>query len=519
MQQNYLLLFLFFTTSLFAQNQYPEIDNLTVVLDENTQIVTISYDLFDTENELMDIHFLVSNDGGISYTIDTQNATGDVGTSIASGNDKNISWDASGLLATNEDYQVKLVADDRYPIDIQSIVDQVDSNRIYDNLTFIEGVRHRTANPTHLEAIKDSIETRFTVANLDTYRSDFTFGNYTAQNIIGRQEGLLHADTSYIIDGHFDTVNDSPGADDNGSAVAGMLEVLRVLAPYRFNKSVRYIGFDLEESGLLGAFDYNNNGIPDGETTKGVFNLEMIGYYSEEANSQVFPNGFELLFPEAQAMLEADDYRGNFITNIGDGNSVELMSAYNEATLAYVPALKVIPLEAPAAWAALTPDLGRSDHATFWLNGIPALMLTDGSEFRNPYYHSPNDVKETLNATFMSDVVKSVVATVAEVAGIRHSTAAISDFSVTTTTNHSLDCVFQLSPIPASDQLHLMFDVCAAPQLSLRLYDLSGQLMLEQDIPVARGSQMVDLSSFVAGVYFLKLSDGHREVVERIVVE
>jgi len=165
----------------------------------------------------------------------------------------------------------------------------VASNRIMANLEFIEGIRHRTANEPHLEAVKDTIEQRFIAANLIANREDFLFGSYTGQNVVGHLEGANHSDTTYIIDGHFDTVSDSPGADDNGSAVAGMLEVARVLGPYQFKKSLRFIGFDLEEEGLLGAFNYTAEDIPDAETIKGVFNLEMIGYYTEEPNTQEFP--------------------------------------------------------------------------------------------------------------------------------------------------------------------------------------------------------------------------------------
>ena len=516
-----ILLVIFLTaTSTFAQNDPPEITNLVVQFDENTRIVTINYDLFDAESDLMEVRLLASNNDGKSYLIDTGNATGDVGVSISSGNGKSINWDASGLLVGIGEYRVKLVADDLLEIDIQEIVDQVDSNKVRSNLEFIEGIRHRIVNPAHLESIKDSIEQRFILANLDTYREDFLFGNYTGQNIIGRLEGMLHADSTYIIDGHFDTVQESPGADDNGSAVAGMLEVLRVLAPYRFNKTLRFIGFDLEEEGLKGSIAFANNGIPEEETIKGVFNMEMIGYYTEEPNTQTFPPGFEILYPDVQAELAADEFRGNFITNIGDENSVPLQTAYNNAAAEYVPGLKVISLVAPENWSIITPDFGRSDHAPFWISGRPALFLTDGANFRNPNYHSPNDTLGTLNFTFMTNVVKAVVGTVAEEAGIIHSTSSTANFSVTTSIHNALNCEWRMSPVPANENVLLNFERCAVENLKVQVVDVLGKLLLEEEVqPAISTTTTLNLTALDSGVYFLRLTDGKRSLSRKLLVE
>jgi len=517
MRQLTLLLALFFSSSIFAQNEYPVISNLSIDFDDNTKMLTATYNLFDAESESMDIHFLVSDDEGISYLINTANAMGDVGSGILSGMDKSISWDASGLLTGNGAYRIKIVADDLFQLDFQEIVDQVDSNRILANLEFIEGIRHRTANAAHLEAVKDTIEQRFVDAGMEASRKNFMFGSYTAQNILGRLEGSNHSDTTYIVDGHFDTVNDSPGADDNGSAVAGMLEAARVLAPYSFRKTLRFIGFDLEEEGLLGAFNYTAEDIPDAETIKGVFNLEMIGYYTEEPNTQTFPTGFELLYPEIQTQLEMDEFRGNFITNIGDQNSVALQTAYDNAAANYVPDLKVISLTAPEAWTVLTPDFGRSDHAPFWLTGVPALMLTDGSEFRNPFYHSPDDVLETLDFTFMSNVVKAVVGAVAEEAGIQHSSFVTADFSVLTSVNNTLDCGLSISPIPADNDLVLRFEHCAFAKLDVQIFDSLGQLVLTKKVfPSDFAIAKLSLENLESGLYLLKVSDGERTLSRKI---
>lgn len=512
-------LFFFAMTLLFGQNAYPVMSNLSVQIDPTDEIVTINYDLADPDDTDLKITFLVSDNNGQSFTIPTENATGDVGFPIQPGVDKNITWDATGRLTGATDYQVKLVADDLFQLDIQAIVDQVDSNRLHSNLEFIASPRHRFTSPNHLGAVKDSIEQAFLAADLDTWREEVPYGNYTGQNIIGRLEGTTQADKTYIIDAHFDTVSNSPGADDNGSGVAGVLEILRVLAPYRFSKTLRFIGFDLEEEGLIGSEHYATNNISAEETIEGVFNMEMIGYYSDEPNSQTFPTGFNLLYPDQYAIIQADEFRGNFISNIGDQNAVALQTAYANAAALYVPDLKVISLTAPSNWLLITPDFGRSDHAPFWIAGIPALMLTDGSNFRNSNYHTVNDELETLNFTFMSQVVKAIVGAVAEEAGIEHSTTASADFSVTTGLDNTLDCKFQLSPVPVDEHLVLSFGRCDFEAVTVQIFDLTGKRVLEiLTQPILTKTVDLDLTALEAGTYLLKASNGAQSISRKLIV-
>ena len=96
---------------------------------------------------------------------------------------------------------------------------------------------------------------------------------------------------------------EAPGADDNGTAIAGMLEAMRILSGFSFRNSLRFIGFDLEEPGLKGSIRYVSSSIPDYEEIGGVLNMEMIGYTCEEPNCQTVPFGFNLLFPEAYDSL------------------------------------------------------------------------------------------------------------------------------------------------------------------------------------------------------------------------
>lgn len=492
---------------LAAQNAIPSISNVQTTL--NGTLLTLSYDLEDLENDPVTITFRAGQSGTPVFDFNTQNATGDTGAGILPGSNKQISWDLSAYLSALPYFKLMLVADDLHPVDIQSIVDQVDSNRLHDDLALLEGVRHRTGGPAHLEETKTMIFNRFAGHELETYLQSFGFGAYAAANIIGNHTGTAQETAIYILGGHFDSVSDAPGADDNASAVAGMLEAMRVLSDYSFKKTIKYIGFDLEEAGLIGSSHYVQEGILPGETIEGMIDFEMIGYYSDEQNSQTFPPGFNLLYPALYNEVANEGFRGNFITNVSEADhSVPLMNAFSGAADTYVPELKVKSIIAPSSWQTLTPDLGRSDHAPFWVNDIPALMLTDGANYRNPYYHTPADTLGTLNFTFMANVVKAAVATLAEQAEIQHASTWISHVELPVSTFSPDGCQFQLSPNPAEDRLFLEWDNCSAEMQTIRLTDLQGRVIFTKNMQANdTGQYSLDTSKMERGVYFLKFGD------------
>jgi peptidase M28-like protein/type IX secretion system substrate protein len=507
--------FFLISTIITAQNQIPEINDLQVAI--NGSIMTVNYDVSDNEDDDLEILLLVSEDDGATYTINTTNATGDVGFPIPVGIGKSISWDFSGIIEMNGNYKVKLIADDQKVIDIQEIVNQVDSNRLRMDLELIEGIRHRTAGAAHLQEVKDMISNQFSGEGLETEIIQFNYSGYTAENIIGWKRGQVTETDTYIIDGHFDSVDDSPGADDNGSAVAGLLEAMRILAPYQFKKSIKFIGFDLEEAGLVGSiYHVGTEGIKPNENIAGVFNFEMIGYYDDSPNSQSLPFGFDVLYPNVYAAIEADQFRGNFVTNVGIVDYPELAASYENAAAAYVPELKVVTILAPEGWVALTPDLGRSDHAAFWLEGHPALMLTDGSEFRYPYYHSPNDTLGNLDFTFMSNVVKATVAAVAELAELSHSTSEVADIEVVTNVDQFADCDFQVSPNPNSEYILIDFKECQAGTFNVEMFNADGQLVYSKKVNTS--SIEISTTHLPSGIYILNVRQNQQSIQKKITI-
>ncbi len=515
MKSKLLYLFLSISTFVFGQNLPPTISNVSLELGTNN-LLTLHYDLADAEGDLVEITFRATDKGGLMFDYVTTNATGDIGPSVSAGTGKQIQWDFSAYSTAQPDFRIMLVASDNQQIDIQALVDQVDSSRLKDDLLFIEGIRHRTTGAAHLDEVKDLIDMRFQENKLETYRQEFSYGSYLAANIIGRMIGTESEGTVYIHDGHFDSVSNAPGADDNGSAVAGVLEALRILSPYASKKSIKFIGFDLEETGLTGSAKYVQSGILPGETIAGVINHEMIGYYTEEPNTQVLPSGFELLFPAVVTQLAADEFRGNFITNVGGGISSDLANAFASAAAQYVPELKVVTLQP----SMFVPDLARSDHASFWQANIPAIMLTDGADFRNHNYHTPGDTVGTLNFTFMHHVVKAAVATLAELAEVQHATTWWGDTEFFTNIDELDACDFNISPNPTSDSFILQWGNCAFASLQLSLLDMNGKVVFQKQLhPKGSGQFQMDVKNLASGHYFAQIKSGGKKWVKKLVIE
>jgi hypothetical protein len=509
-----LFLVFFFGKTLTAQNAAPTISNLVANTNISNNTITLTYDLEDLENDDVEITMLVSIDDGVTFADPIMNVSGDVGFPITPGVGKLITWNAMNL---SLDYKIKLVADDLQIIDIQTIVDQVDSNRIWDDLIAMEGIRHRTTGLAQLENTQMMIEQNFIDHNLEVEIQELPITGYVGKNIIGKYQGKGEAPDVYIIDGHYDSVASSPGADDNATAVAGVLEAVRVLSNYNFEHTIKFIGFDLEELDLNGSIAYVTNSVSTQEPIKGVVNLEMIGYYDNTPYSQSFPTIFQNAFPDAHVLLEADSFRGNFIINAGTTAFTEFQDSFYSAAQDYVPELKVINLIATNFVDLPNQALLRSDHAPFWFFGRPAIMLTDGAEFRNPNYHTLNDVKETLNLNFMTNVVKASIATIANLANARNCTSATVDIVAST---NELNCDFEIFPNPVSDELKLNIADCGLENVEVEMYDLRGVLILEKkNEQVASNFITINLQELKTGIYILKIKDGERFSSKKIIVE
>ena len=211
---------------------------------------------------------------------------------------------------------------------------------------------------------------------------------------------------------HFDTVADSPGADDNASGVAVLLELAALLSRCRFERSVQFIAVNLEENagedacgaGVRGSRALAGLARESGWDIAGVLVLESVGYAGEQLSQR------------APAGIQEVPKTGNFLAVIGNEYSRGLVQSFGRAIERHRIALPYLSLVVPEN-GELLPDTRRSDHAPFWDNGYRALLLTDTTDFRNPHYHQPSDTIETLNLPFAAEVCRGSGALVMELAG------------------------------------------------------------------------------------------------------
>jgi Zn-dependent M28 family amino/carboxypeptidase len=232
------------------------------------------------------------------------------------------------------------------------------------------------------------IEEQAFESGVETYRNILcSFGPESAERV--------------VVGAHYDVAGDQPGADDNASAVAGLLEIGRLLAQLEpdLKHRVDLAAYTLEEppffySESMGSAVHAKSLADAGVRVKAMISLEMIGYFTDERGSQDFPAFFlRWMYPD----------QGNFIGVVGkwgQGSLVRHLKKFMKAG-GRVP---VHSLTAPASF----PAIDRSDHLNFWKRGYPAVMITDTADYRNPNYHLPTDTIETLDFARMAEVVKGV---------------------------------------------------------------------------------------------------------------
>lgn len=285
-----------------------------------------------------------------------------------------------------------------------------DPNHLMTHVRALEGERHPLTAPDSLAAAEAYVFEVLAELRLEVERQPFEYHRGSFNNVVARKPGTNPDRPRVLIGAHFDTVPGSPGADDNASGVAVMLECARLLAQEAFEATLEFVGFNLEEpqgSGYaIGSQCFAGAARRDGIEYAGCLILEMVGYTDAEPGSQEVPA--MLLWKQVPAA-------GTFLAATGDGSSHELLRTFELCAARAIPELEVVTLRSPArGWLIHVTRL--SDNASFWDQGYPALMITDTAFLRNPNYHSAGDLADTLDAEFMRQVTEAVAATARELA-------------------------------------------------------------------------------------------------------
>jgi len=229
-----------------------------------------------------------------------------------------------------------------------------------------------------------------------TYESDGT----DVRNLIAEHPGRDAGAASIVLGAHYDTVPDTPGADDNASGVAGLLELARLLKDSTTKRPVKFVAFANEEppyfyTSRMGSRHYASVLKQQGKRVLVMFSLEMIGYAGERFG-QMYP------FLFLRQLMGYPNY-GNFIGLVGNLRSMRLVKFVRQA-MRRGSSIGIESLSGPG----FLPPLFLSDHSSFWRYRYPALMVTDTAFLRNPHYHLPTDTDSTINYRFLAEVVSGV---------------------------------------------------------------------------------------------------------------
>ncbi len=266
------------------------------------------------------------------------------------------------------------------------------------------GERHYRHGDT-LEQSADYIENSFRDMAYNPVSE--VYGKRSFRNIVVNHYGGEARKEIIIVGAHYDSVLLSPGADDNASGVATMLEIARNLKDRQMKRTVRFVAFANEEWPFfaredMGSLVHAEKATDRQEKIVAMLSLEMLGFYSSENNSQGYPRPLNYFYPNTADFVA-------FISNIASRQL--LHQSIREFRVS-----KTFPSEGLIAPRFLVPDIRRSDNSSFWAKGFPAIMITDTSNYRNPNYHRQQDTVDTLNYDAMTRIVQGLTITIESLA-------------------------------------------------------------------------------------------------------
>ncbi|RPI84948.1 MAG: M20/M25/M40 family metallo-hydrolase [Chloroflexi bacterium] len=298
----------------------------------------------------------------------------------------------------------QLETDEPYTPDplVEGIIEQIESERLLYYVERLSGMlpvrvggeviylkSRGTYHPQNNKLAAQYLYEQFLAMGLDTRYQQFRIEDQGAfYNVIAEQPGDENSGCTYLLTAHLDAVPNSPGADDNGSGTAGVLVAASILSRYRFECNIRYIFFSAEEQGLHGSKAYTEDMAGQGEEISGVLNLDMLGYNT----------------PGSSPVINIHTRQPG--ESIGD---MEIANSLVWAVEAYDLDIE----------AQLVQDgLSASDHSSFWEAGIPAALVVEPLDDRNPAYHSPDDKPDQLDQRFYTEVIRASIAAFAHLGSL-----------------------------------------------------------------------------------------------------
>lgn len=256
------------------------------------------------------------------------------------------------------------------------------------------GVRHQLI-PGTLEKSVAYISRVFSDLDYVVQEQAYEVDGQTVKNIEVEIRGKRVPEEIVVVGAHYDSVLNCPGADDNATGIAAVVELSRMLRLSNPDRTIRFVAFTHEErpngqNRTMGSQVYARRCRARNEKIVAALAMETMAYYSDEPGSQKYPPPFNFIYPTV----------GNFIGFVGDTTSRDLVHKCISSFRSHTD----FPSEGVASWQWV-PGVGSSDHEPFWCEGYPGLMVTDTAPFRNPYYHTTGDTRDKLDFPRFARVV------------------------------------------------------------------------------------------------------------------
>jgi len=285
-------------------------------------------------------------------------------------------------------------------------------NRIFDSLynhTVMLGNTIGERNIWYYNELNEAanyIDKVFTDTGYNVFSQIFEAEGKSVRNIEAEKKGSVIPEEIVLIGAHYDSVMGSPGANDNGSGVAALLEIARLLKTERLARTVRFVAFVNEESpffmtDLMGSIVYARRSHQRREKIVAMLSLETIGAYSDIPKTQNYPFPFSAFYPDTGKFI-------GFVSNLSSRSLLcRAIASFRKHT--------AFPSEGLAAPGWMT-GIGWSDHSAFWKEGYPAFMVTDTAMFRYKYYHTAEDTPDKIDYERMTHVVSGIARVMTEIA-------------------------------------------------------------------------------------------------------
>lgn len=273
-------------------------------------------------------------------------------------------------------------------------------NRLRDHVVKLAGAigERNVFHPQALHSAADYIRHEWAAQGYQVTSQFYQAKGVRSENLEVTRTGKSKPEQIILAGAHYDSVWGSPGANDNASGVAALLELTRLFATAEPEQSMRFVAFVNEEPpffywGEMGSGVYAQAAKARGDDIRLMISLEMLGCYSDKPGSQGYPPFFRYFFPD----------RGNFIAMVSNRASRHGLQRLVQNFRAH----SNFPVESLAAFEFI-PGVAWSDHLSFWRKGYPALMVTDTAFYRYDAYHSAEDTPEKLDYASMAKVVEGL---------------------------------------------------------------------------------------------------------------